>query len=310
MNPFLDLQQLRAFYFVGQTGSFTAAAQKLGRTQSAVSHAVGKLEEGLMTVLFVRKGRSFHLTEAGSILYEGCERAFYALDEAMESMALTQGNSRGHVRLGVTVEFGCSILIRQMEPFIQAHPEINLDFYMGHNLLEKLLSDELDIIIDCVDHQRSEVTRTPLFRELYAVVAAPHYVQCHDLGEVSDLDRCTILSMDDSGDWWRNFLYSIPGTSRPSLKKHRFITINLIRGMIAAAEEGMGVALVPQYSVMKELTRGTLVQLFPHIHLLEDQFSIYQKSARSNLSRHTLFTRFLQNLKPQEFLMNESSIKK
>lgn len=301
MTPTLDLQQLKSFYHTVRTGSFTEAAAALGRTQSAVSHAVAKLEEGLDTGLLVRQGRRFHLTEAGRVLYTAAEQAFLLLDKAMESMAEARGHALGHVRLGVTVEFGCSVLMRQMEPFVTAHPELSLDFHMDHRLIDGLLRDELDIIIDCVHHQVAGVLRTPLFRELYAVVASPAYARMCGIEAVGDLDRCTILSMDGDGAWWQKFLYSVPGNRRPSLKAHRFITINLIRGMIAAAEEGMGVALVPLYSVKPELERGSLVQLFPHIHLLEDQFSIYQKEARADLTRHTLVTQFLSTLNPREF---------
>ena len=70
--------------------------------------------------------------------------------------------------------------------------------------------------------------------------------------------------------------------------------------MISAAEEGIGVALVPYYSVIHELERGSLVRLFPHIHLLEDQFTIYQKRSRSQLRRHRLVTDYLLTLNPQE----------
>jgi LysR family transcriptional regulator, glycine cleavage system transcriptional activator len=306
MQPFLDLQQLKALYLLGQTGSYTMAAQKLGRTQSAVSHAIKKLEDGLGVKLVAKTGRKFHFTDEGETLFASCEKVFYSLDQAVESISFSRGESLGKITLGTTVEFGCSILIKQFEPFIVAHPEIEVDFHMDHNLITPLLSDELDIIIDCVDHQIAGIQRTPLFRELYAVVCSPSYKITHNITKISTLSKCTILSLDISGSWWHNFIYSIPGNERPSLKKHRFITINLIRGMIAAAENGIGVALVPKYSVIGQLQKGSLIQLFPHIHLLEDQFSIYQKETRAKLKRHTLVTDYLKTLRPQELTIPPS----
>ena len=70
----LDLYQLRAFHAVGQTGSFTGASRRLHLTQSAVSHAVAKLEATAGMALVARRGRELRLTDAGRRLWEASER--------------------------------------------------------------------------------------------------------------------------------------------------------------------------------------------------------------------------------------------
>lgn len=264
-----------------------------------MSHAVKKLEEGLGVSLVARSGRTFRFTEEGEILFRSARRAFNALDEATESIAHTLGAPLGKVRLGATVEFGCSILVKHLEEFVTSQSGVHVDLTFSNDLLTPLIKDELDVIIDCVDHQVEGVERIPLFRELYAVVCSPRYKASHHI-EHPDLDHCTVISLDEDGSWWHHFLYSIPGVERPSLKKHHFMTINLIRAMIIAAKHHMGVALVPLYSVTTELSQGHLVQLFPQIHLLEDQFSLYQKEDRRKLLRHTQLVDYLLRVRPNE----------
>jgi DNA-binding transcriptional LysR family regulator len=294
-----DLQQLKMFWMLARTGSFTRTARRMFRTQSAVSHAIAKLERSLGATLFVRRGRSITLTEEGRILLTACDEAFGAVDSAVEAIAHRRGSVIGVMRLGSTVEFGNTILMKHIQPFIKAHPEIELHFTMSHNLITPLRNDELDIIIDCEVHNDADLLGIPMFREIYAVICSPDYRSAHPVDSVMDLGQCAILSMDTRADWWYHFIYSLPEMQRPAL--NNIITINHIRGMVTAAKSGMGVALVPRYCVLNELDSGELVELFPELELLEDRFTIYQKKRNSNLVRHRLLTQYLQDIRPEEF---------
>jgi DNA-binding transcriptional LysR family regulator len=92
---------------------------------------------------------------------------------------------------------------------------------------------------------------------------------------------------------------AVPDREQPHLD--RFIAVDHIRAMIHAAVEGMGVLLVPRYSVLGELERGGLVALFPAIRPAEDRFSIYQKKVKAGQEKQKLLTRYLQGLSPAEF---------
>ena len=72
MDNQLDLHQLRAFHALGQTGSFTAAARRLNLSQSAISHAVAKLEATAGAGLVDRRSREFRLTDPGQRLFLAC----------------------------------------------------------------------------------------------------------------------------------------------------------------------------------------------------------------------------------------------
>ncbi|WP_243287077.1 LysR family transcriptional regulator [Geothrix terrae] len=299
MDALLDLPQLRTFFTLAQTGSFTACARRLNRTQSAVSHAMAKLEELAGVRLLERRGRSLGLTEEGRRLYQACEQVFATLDAASEDLRRHQSLSKGRLRVGATVEFGSSILMRHMQPFLAANPDLEIDFTLSHDLLAPLLRDDLDLIIDCQEYLLPTLKKTPLFRETYVVACAPAFRKAHRIRVPGDLGRCPVLSLDKAGTWWNRFLMAIPGRDQPQLE--RFIAVDHIRAMIHAAAEGMGALLVPRYSVLEELERGDLVALFPTIRPAEDRFSIYQKKVKAGQEKQKLLTRYLQSLSPAEF---------
>jgi DNA-binding transcriptional LysR family regulator len=299
MDALLDLAQLRTFYTLVQAGSFTACARRLNRTQSAVSHAMTKLEDLIGAPLLDRRGRELDLTEEGRRLYLACEQAFATLDAAAEDLRRHQTHARGRLRLGATVEFGSSILMRHMQPFLAANPELEIDFTISQDLLAPLLRDDLDLIIDCLEHPLPVLKKVPLFREIYVVACAPAFRKAYRLRAPADLSRGPVLSLDKAGAWWNRFLMAVPDHDQPQLDQ--IIAVNHIRAMIHAAIEGMGALLVPRYSVLEELRRGDLVALFPAIHLAEDRFSIYQKKVKASHEKQRLLTRYLQGLSPAEF---------
>ncbi|HNW43797.1 MAG TPA: LysR family transcriptional regulator [Elusimicrobiales bacterium] len=291
----LDLYQLRAFFTVAQTLNFTSAAKKLFVTQSAVSHAVKKLGRSAGEELFRKTGSGLALTETGTILYKACETIFYELERTETLLAGNRDRSAGIIRLGATVEFGTTLLVKYLRDFIRDNPKIHIDFQFKHDLLKSLLNDELDIIIDCKDHKVEGIEKKPLFREEYAVIASSDFLKENRIKTPADLARCNILSLDKAGTWWGNFLNALPRAKRPEF---RTVTeMNHIRGIINAATESLGAGFVPKYCVLKELKAGTLTDVFPRLRLLEDYFYVYQKTKRAGFERHKVLIEHLANIR-------------
>ena len=293
----LDLYQLRAFHSLGQTGSFTGAARRLHLTQSAISHAIAKLEASAGTGLVDRRAREFRLTEAGARLWAACEQVFATLEKATEDLG--ESGASGKLRLGSTVEFGSSILMRHIEPFLAANPGVELDFTLAHDLLPPLLRDDLDLVIDCREHFLPELDKQPLFRETYVVAGSRAFQAARGITTAMDLARCPVLSLDKAAAWWHRFLLALPEGGRPDFT--RIIEVDHVRAMINAGAAGLGALLAPTYSVLQELERGDLVLLLPSIRPVEDRFCIYQKKRKAGLRKHRLLTEYLCTINPAEF---------
>lgn len=295
----LNLNHLRTFFVLARTLNYTEAARRLYVTQPAVSHAMKNLEAGLNDKLVVRRGNRLALTDSGILLYKACEDVFYRLERTEESIRSRTGDSLGRIRLGATVEFGNSVLIKSIKDFLAGHGNIHVDFQFHHDLLPLLLNDELDMIVDCRDYVYPELDKRLLFQEKYVVVGAPRYVRQKGIRSPKDLESCSLLSIDQDGRWWGKFLQAVPEKERPDLGA--LIEINHIRGMINAAKEGIGIGLVPRYCISRELSRRELQDVFPEIGLMEDRFFIYQKKKKADLEKHKILVAYLVDIKPVEF---------
>ena len=129
MQPNLDMDLLRTFVTVVETGSFTKTGDTLGRTQSAVSVQIKKLETQLGKPLLLRAGKTVELTEDGDQLLEYAEKILAINDDAVAR--ITASEVTGQILLGTCEEFAEHCLADIMGPFARPHPgvriEINVD---------------------------------------------------------------------------------------------------------------------------------------------------------------------------------------
>lgn len=162
MTAPLESDLLRTFIAVAETSNFTKAAEMVGRTQSAVSMQIKKLEDGIGCALFERGSRGVTLTKQGSTLLTKARRVIMMLDETAASMR--QPSLSGVVRIGIPEEYGSSVLPRALRNFDQLHPgvEIIVNFGRSSVLTDALNGGKLDlaVVYEQGDFTTSEVLRT------------------------------------------------------------------------------------------------------------------------------------------------------
>jgi DNA-binding transcriptional LysR family regulator len=147
MNSLLDIDQLRSFLAIVETGSFTRAAEIVHKTQSAVSMQMKRLEERLERPIFARDGRASKLTEDGERLLDYARRIVKLNVEALAAFsdfALT-----GRVRLGVPDDYADRYLPEIMARFSRAYPGVELSVICEPSLelIERIAANELDLAI-------------------------------------------------------------------------------------------------------------------------------------------------------------------
>ncbi len=290
----MDLNQLKTFYTLAQTRNYSNCAKRLFVTQSAVSHSIKKLEANIGHKLVEKKGSDFRLTREGDILLSSCQKIFTEL-EATEDLINSRKDGIEVIRLGSPIEFGVSILIKNISEFLRLHPKIHVDFQLGNFLFPELLDDKLDILIDCKAHQDPDVKTIALFQEEYVVVVSPRYLEQQKIKTLADLENCNIISLDKEMTWWDNFIHALP--LELNLQFSRITQINHVRGMINAVTNSMGVGFVPKYTVLKELEEESLVSLYSELQLLEDHFRIYIKGHKSGSRKYSSLIQFIKQLK-------------
>jgi DNA-binding transcriptional LysR family regulator len=292
----MDLYHLKTFFTLGKIRNFTRTADHLHITQSAVSHAIKKLETSIDAALIDRKSRDLVLTDAGKILFRSCEKIFYELEKTDQDLAGLKKQTPLTIRVGATVELGTTILINHINAFLERFPELHIDFLFSHHLLEPLLQDSVDLIIDCEPHMAENLEKIHLFKEQYVTIAAPKFIQKKQITCLDDLAQVRILSMDKDLGWWRNFISAIPSDKRDCLKQ--VMQINHIRGIINGAISGLGIGFVPKYTVMEELKKSILMDPFPHITPAADDFHIFIKKERMGFEKNQHLVNYLTRMRP------------
>ena len=142
-----DLDILLTFVTGVELGSFAKAAERLGRSTSAVSAQLRKLEEQAGTAIFRKAGRGLALTEAGETML-GYARRLVELND--ETAAAIRGiDLQGNIRFGVQEDLGDTVLTEILGRFARAHPRVRIEARVGRNaeLFDRLAAGQLDLAV-------------------------------------------------------------------------------------------------------------------------------------------------------------------
>jgi DNA-binding transcriptional LysR family regulator len=145
--PNLDMDALRTLLLTQQLGSLNRAAERIGRSQSAVSQQIRKLEEQVGQPLFRRQGRGLVLTESGDLILSYTRRILDLNDEA--ARAVRGASVAGAVRFGLPGDFAETWLPAALGQFKKTHPAVLIEIAVDRNgvLLERLDRGDLDLVL-------------------------------------------------------------------------------------------------------------------------------------------------------------------
>ncbi len=143
----LDTDQLRSFLAIVETGAFTKAADRVNKTQSAVSMHIRRLEERLGCPLFVKQGRRARLTDDGERLVDHARRMLQA--EAGALAALSRKGLRGQVRLGIPDDYAEAFLADILARFTPRHPMVEVTAICdgSQDIARQVAAGELDLAL-------------------------------------------------------------------------------------------------------------------------------------------------------------------
>ncbi|MES2436049.1 MAG: LysR substrate-binding domain-containing protein [Pseudomonadota bacterium] len=204
----LDSDLMRAFLAVVDTGSVTAAADRVGRTQSAVSMQIRKLEESLGQPLFTRLPRGVVLTPRGAQLLPYARRVTSLLEEA--ATALREKPLAGPVRIGIPDEYAETILPRALAAFSERHPGVEVTVRCDFTAPQQaaLDDDQLDlaVIYDSSHTSGDEVLCMDPTVWVTSIAHAQHLQQPVPVGVYFRSDWCrdfALRSLDQQSIPWR-----------------------------------------------------------------------------------------------------------
>lgn len=258
MKPDLDIDLLRAFLAVADTASFTAASQRLGRVQSAVSAQIKKLEQAVGAEVLSRgRGRSVSLTASGEALAIYARRMLALNEEALA--AVGQRAMQGRVRLGTTDTYAQSYLPSVLSLFSQANPGVELEVLCKNSgvLLAALDHDEIDLAL--VTRQEDRKDGILVRREPLAWAAARNHPLPNDnplplafMPEGCAFRAAALPALDKAGRNWRIAFHS----EGPA-------------GVRAAVSAGLAITVLPRSTLGPALMPLGEAQAFPALPQIE-----------------------------------------
>lgn len=234
---------------VDRRGSLTAAADVLCLTQSALSHTVKKLEQQLGTPVWTREGRALRLTQAGRYLLALSERLLPQLEHAERLMHEYARGERGTLRIGMECHPCYQWLLKVVEPYLAAWPEVDVDvkqrFQFGG--LKALHGYEIDLLVTPDPLFKPGLRFVPVFDyEQVLVVARDHPLADKPHVEPADLSDDVLITYPvdiERLDIYNQFF--LPAGCAPRQRK----TIETTDIMLQMVASGRGVAALPRWLV-------------------------------------------------------------
>jgi DNA-binding transcriptional LysR family regulator len=295
---------LRSFVTAVQQGSLSAAGRLLGYSAASVSRHIASIEEELGTQLLKRSSRKLALTEIGEVYYGQVERVLRDLAEANDVVDQLQTRPTGVLKVHSRMLVGQLVILPHLPDFMAANPEVTIDFMMS-NFAAPLMDHDVDVDIRIGKLEDSSLLVRKLITSRRIICAAPHYLASRPpIRTPRDLTahNCMTYRITLGTPIWRfmnadNEIEEVPvqGNFRTEFGY----------GLFDLARAGMGVAMLPDWSVRRQLSEGTLVQLLPGYQVTHNEFedgvyAVYPASRQMSIKLR-LFITFLVDLFRREF---------
>ncbi|MDM0088657.1 MULTISPECIES: LysR family transcriptional regulator [unclassified Variovorax] len=287
------LLAMEMFVRVVETGSFSKAAREFNTTQPTVTKQVAATEARLKVRLLNRNTRGVSLTEPGALYYEKCKSIVRDAQEADSIVQLRQNQAQGLLRIGTSVAFGRRVVVPLALAYMRRHPQLQLDLSFEDRYVD-LIAQGIDVAIRMGKLADSSLGARYLGVNPWVMVASPAYLKKHgtprraqDLGAHVALVYSSVVG----DEFWR--MHTPKGDAVTVPVSGRFRSNNL-SAVLAAARDGLGIALMPRYVASESLAAGKVLAVLADHSLPEQEIHAVFPSPKLLPGKVSGFVAFLQ----------------
>ncbi|MGQ6049644.1 LysR family transcriptional regulator [Serratia sp. IR-2025] len=285
-----SLGSLDVFVRVSESRSFTTAGQQLGISASAVSKTIARLEERLSVRLFHRSTRTVNLTPEGALFLERCRRILSEVKEAEAELLQTRGTPQGKLRISLP-SLG-TLFMPKLGDFKRRYPEIELDIDYSDRLVD-VIEEGFDAVIRSGTPSDSRLVARRLGTCRKVFVGAPGYFsQAGMPSKPEDLTSHARLH------------YRFPSTGKLDVwplgdktemipERPASMVTNTLDPQVCFAEQGLGIAYLPEIAVRRQLEQGSLVTVLDEYDRENMVFHVLWPSGRHLSVKIRLFVDFV-----------------
>jgi len=256
----MELSQLETFLAVAEERSFSRAAVRLHRTQSAVSQVIRKLEGIVGETLFDRATRDGSLTAAGELLRDYAQRLLVLRREATSALDELKSLERGHLQLAAN-EYTCLYLLPAIDAFRRGFPSIDVTVQrmLATRIPEQLNLRTFELGVISFRPDPAQIRTIAVYGDSLAFIVSPrHPLAGARRVSIKDLGKESFIAHNVASPLRRKVIEAFQRYRTPLNMGIELPTIEAIKRFVAM---GNGVALVPHLTVLRELETRDLVRV-------------------------------------------------
>jgi len=266
----MDIQNIKAFLMVAETGSFSRAAEKLFITQPAISKRISTLEVSLDCKLFDRLGKNIQLTQAGEALIPSYQKILTELDESQRIISALRTDVSGHLRFGTSHHIGLHRLPPVLRDFTQRYPKVELDiqFMDSEQAADLILKGRIELaLITLPDTIERPLTTLPVWTDHMQIVVAKDHA-------LAKSKTTTMKQLADYGVLLQSHSTHTRDIIDLALQLDSNIKIimesNYLETIKAMIQNGLGWGVLPESMIDESLHRLTIkgVKMERHLGVL------------------------------------------
>ncbi len=252
-----SLGSLNAFVHAAEARSFTVAGRQLGVSSSAIGKSVARMEERLGVRLLHRSTRSIALTAEGALFLERCRRIFSEIEAAELELSQTHEAPRGTLR--VALPLAGMLMMPTLAAFMRAYPEIMLDLDFSDRVVD-VIEEGFDAVVRFADAGDTRLMSRALGTYLRRLVAAPAYLAAKGVPKTPD-DLKAHACLHHRFPTSRRFeQWPVPPEQAGvEIELPKTAVASTLEPLIHLAEQGLGIAYLPDFAIGRQLREGLLV---------------------------------------------------
>jgi DNA-binding transcriptional LysR family regulator len=259
----IDLNSLSIFDVVAETGSFTAAAERLDVAKAKISVQIGRLERQLGVSLFARTTRRVTLTDAGRALHAQCQPLLQRLHDALTEAGSEHGELTGLLRLSTTVIHATQSVAPALAQFAALHPGLKIDLRTGDKVAD-LVAEGIDLSFR-MGWLRDSTQRAVKLEDFHQyILASPAYVARHGAPrhpqELAAHEWIALTLLPTPNTW----KFAQDGVAPETVHMKSRIQVDAPSALLALLMQGAGVSALEEATAQAAVDSGALVRLLPN----------------------------------------------
>jgi DNA-binding transcriptional LysR family regulator len=266
---------LKTVIAVVQTGSFTAAGERLGLSKALVSKYIAQVEKELGVRLFNRSTRRLALTDAGNLYYQDAMPLVESITRLNDKVSGAQTDPSGVLRVSASVTFGDTCLAKHLPEFLAQYPELQIELQLSDRKVD-MLEEGIDVVIRIGTLDDSTLVSRKINHFPLILCASPSYLAEKGMPKYPEDIKHYNCIVDSNFKMAKQWPFMDERGLQGVMNINSNISVNSPRSVREYAIAGVGIALVPKFIVESAIQQGLLTIVLPEYQMQSyNMYAIY-----------------------------------